>query len=387
MSVAALEAKVAHLRAENGRLRRALGDVCGQIVCGQLTGKLPDNFLEQFNQLPDRPFEQVLRFLPARQVLTMRHVSRKFNQLIRKCSKTMPKIKRDGTVVFRRNYYGGLIGVWFDNYGEKITTTQTTAWGGDEVAAISELLRFIRIDSKIFFSEGLSAADEVLDQLSKAWLTIRPEVVIFSGDLSQTSRDSLRAFLVKVEPSIRRLHFQEAKNIPDNLLSDELISAAGRLDRLMVLPTCWGWQPDDNVVSDINIGDNTLLLMVDADLKRSYCCLTGCSGITPGGIRAFIEKWMKKQKSEPDAKSFGFNRSSKSYELTFFKCANVTPATVEEACGDLLEKDTIAEAVRSFEGDAKTIEQVRYTIQCPSSNNRLKILFHYSVRFYCYLFA
>ena len=101
-----LEAEVGRVHAENDRLRRALANVCGQIVLGRLTGELPDNFLEQFSKLPDRPMEQVLRCLPARQVAQMRHVSRRFNsvcvnlvilfnllrlQLIKKCSKTMPK--------------------------------------------------------------------------------------------------------------------------------------------------------------------------------------------------------------------------------------------------------------------------------------------------------
>ena len=80
-SVATFKAETARVRAENDRLRCALIDVCGQIVCGQLTGKLPDNFLEQFSQLPDQPLEQVLRFLLPGQVAQMRLVSRKFNQV------------------------------------------------------------------------------------------------------------------------------------------------------------------------------------------------------------------------------------------------------------------------------------------------------------------
>uniref|UniRef100_A0A914X7N6 F-box domain-containing protein n=1 Tax=Plectus sambesii TaxID=2011161 RepID=A0A914X7N6_9BILA len=370
-SVAALEVEVAHLQAENGRLRRALGDVCGRISGGRLKGKLPDNFLEQFNQLPDRPLEHVLRFLPARQVVQMRHVSRKFNQLIRKCSKTMPKMKRDGAVVFRRNA-GGLTGVWFDNYGKKIKITTTTTVAGDEVAALSELLHFIRIGGTMFFSDGLSAADEVLDQLNKAWLTIRPELVVFSGDLSQTSRDSLKTFFVKIEPSIRWLHFENPRNISGNLLSDDVIGAAGRLDGLMVLPWYWGSE-----LHNINIGDDTLLAMAGADLMPSYIFVMGCSDITPGGIRVFVEKWMKKERPKVYASISSFGWDLELCELTFCKCANVTPAAVEEACGHLLKKDTIPEAVVGFDQGAKINERICYTFECPSSNCRLDILFQF----------
>uniref|UniRef100_A0A914VDS0 F-box domain-containing protein n=1 Tax=Plectus sambesii TaxID=2011161 RepID=A0A914VDS0_9BILA len=203
----ALKAENACLLAEIDRLRRALGDFNERIVCGRLTGDLPDNFLEQFSQLPDRPLEQVLRLLPARQVVQMCHVSRRFNHLIRKCSKTMPKKECNGSVVFKSNHRKELTVEWFDVCGRKVSTT-TVSLAGDKVA-LSELLRFIRIGGRMFFGKGRSAVDEVLDQLSKAWLTIRPEVVIFSCDLSQTSRGSLRAFLMKVEPSIRRLDFHE----------------------------------------------------------------------------------------------------------------------------------------------------------------------------------
>uniref|UniRef100_A0A914UMI8 F-box domain-containing protein n=1 Tax=Plectus sambesii TaxID=2011161 RepID=A0A914UMI8_9BILA len=201
----ALEAEVDRLRAENDRVKCTLADFSEQIVCGRLSGDLPDNFLEQLSQLPDRPLEQVLRFLPARQVAQMRHLSRKFNNLIRKCSKTMPKMKRDGTVVFRNNNAGLFTVELFDNRGSKIAEKKLT----DDEVALSELLRFIRIGGIMHFSEGLSAADKVLDQLSEAWLTIRPEMVIFAGDLSQTSRDSLRAFLVKIEPSVEQLPLPE----------------------------------------------------------------------------------------------------------------------------------------------------------------------------------
>uniref|UniRef100_A0A914W3L4 F-box domain-containing protein n=1 Tax=Plectus sambesii TaxID=2011161 RepID=A0A914W3L4_9BILA len=367
-SVADLEAKVARVQAENDRLRRALGDVCWQIACGQLTGKLPDNFLEQFSQLPDRPLEQVLRFLPARQVAQMRHVSRKFNQLIRKCSKTMPKKECKGSVLFKRNYSGQLIVGWVDDRGRKFTTTQ---FAGDNVA-LSELLRFIRIDGLIFFGRGLSATDEVLDQLSKAWLTIRPEVVVFECDLSQTSRNSLKAFLVKVEPSIRRLNFQNPENIADSLLSYDVIGAAGRLDGLIVLPWPWGMEFHNN-----NIDDETLLAMADADHMSSYFSVVGCSGITPDGIRAFVEKWMsklvKKRKLEIGANSTGRRYGSElGYcELTFYKCANVTPATVERACGGLLEKET----TEAFYG-GENISLVRFAIECRASNRRMKIFFH-----------
>uniref|UniRef100_A0A914W5A2 F-box domain-containing protein n=1 Tax=Plectus sambesii TaxID=2011161 RepID=A0A914W5A2_9BILA len=139
MSKAALKAEVGRVHAENDRLRRALTDVCGQIVCGRLMGDLPDNFLEQFSQLPDRPLEQVLRYLPAHQVPQMRFVSRKFNQLIKKCSKTMPKKERNGSVLFKSYDGRKLTVLLFDGRGCKINETTL---GGNKVA-LSELLRFI----------------------------------------------------------------------------------------------------------------------------------------------------------------------------------------------------------------------------------------------------
>uniref|UniRef100_A0A914VVY1 F-box domain-containing protein n=1 Tax=Plectus sambesii TaxID=2011161 RepID=A0A914VVY1_9BILA len=271
-----METEVA-IQAEIDRLRRALGDFSERIVCGQLTGKLPDNFLEQFSQLPDRPLEQVLRFLPTRQVPQMRRVSRKFNNVIRKGSKTMPKKERNGSVVFKSCNTGEL-SVELRDYDNKIVKTTLA----DDRVALSELFRFMRIGGRMYFGEGLSAADKVLDQLSKAWVTIRPETVIFAGDLSQTSRDSLRAFLEKVEPSVKWLHFQYANNIGNSLLSDDVIGAAGRLDGLMVMPMCLG-----SKLRDINIGDRTLLAMVDSDEVLLHFFVMGCSGITPAGIRAF----------------------------------------------------------------------------------------------------
>uniref|UniRef100_A0A914XK27 F-box domain-containing protein n=1 Tax=Plectus sambesii TaxID=2011161 RepID=A0A914XK27_9BILA len=367
MSMTAHEAEVARLQAEIDRLGLMVTDFNERIVCGRLTGELPDNFLEQFNQLPDRPLEQVLRFLPARQVAQMRHVSRKFNHIIRKCSSTMPKKGSKGEVVFKVQHQGVLTVDWFDDRGKKVMRTTMTLT--DDEVALSELLRFIRIDGRMFFSSGVSAADEVLDQLSKAWLTIRPEMVIFSGDLSQTSRDSLRAFLVKVEPSIRRLNFQNVTNISDSLLSDDVIAAAGLLNGLMVVPV------KGSKLRDINIGDETLLSMVDADHMSSYLSVIGASGITPGGIRSFVEKWMKKEKLKPDGKTFGLGRGLEMCELAFDSCANVTAAAVEEACGDLLKEETLKITAALMDGSCgvRNYERVGYTVHCHSGRRILHI--------------
>uniref|UniRef100_A0A914XDS8 F-box domain-containing protein n=1 Tax=Plectus sambesii TaxID=2011161 RepID=A0A914XDS8_9BILA len=334
-----METEVANLQAEIGRLRRALTAVCGQIVCGRLTGDLPDNFLEQFSQLPDRALEQVLRFLPLGQVAQMRQVSRRFNNVIRKGSKAMPKKECNGSVVLKSCNVEELTVAWIDDYRKKIMKTTTISLADDGVA-LSELFRFMCIGGRMYFGHGFSAADKVLDQLSKAWLTINPEMVIFAGDLSQTSRDSLRAFLVKVEPSIERLHFQFTKNIGNSLLSDDVIGAAGRLKGLMVMPACLGSE-----LRDINIGDRTLLAMVDTDHLSSYVSLLDCSGITPIGIRAVVEKWMKKETPKAGGQISLFRTVRHLFELTFDNCANLTPAAVEEACGDLLKTGTMKTVV------------------------------------------
>uniref|UniRef100_A0A914VYE9 F-box domain-containing protein n=1 Tax=Plectus sambesii TaxID=2011161 RepID=A0A914VYE9_9BILA len=372
--MAALEAGVDRLQAENDRLRRTFADFNERIVCGKLTGDLPDNFLEQFSHLPDRSLEQVLRFLPARQVAQMRHISRKFNHLIKKCSKSMPKKENKGSVVFKSCNVGEFTVEFFDNYGSQISETKLA----DGKVALSELLRFIRIGGTMYFGEGVSAADEVLDQLTKEWLTIRPEKVIFAGDLSQTSRGSLRAFLVKVEPSVERLHFQYARNIDDGLLSDDVIGAAGRLDGLMVMPMCLG-----SKLRDINIGDRTLLAMADADHMFSYASVMGCSGITPGGIRAFVEKWIEKETPKPEEQISYFRSGQQVYELTFYNCANVTPAAVEEACGDLLEKGTMMTvAYASFVGDPgeRNGQRVLFAVLCHSTYRYLHIRFNITSR-------
>uniref|UniRef100_A0A914XLQ2 F-box domain-containing protein n=1 Tax=Plectus sambesii TaxID=2011161 RepID=A0A914XLQ2_9BILA len=379
MSVATLEAEVARLQVENDRLKHTLPDFTERIVCGKSTGRLPGNSPKQFSQLPDRPLEQVLRFLPAHQVVKMRLVSRRFNSLIKKCSKTMPKKECNGSVLFEINLTGQLTVDWFDDSSSKITTTKLA---GDEVT-LSELLRFIRISGRLYFSHGLSAADKVLDQLCKAWLTIRPEMVIFTGNLSHTSRDSLKAFLRKVEPSIRWLHFQNACNIADSLLNDDVIGAAGCLVGLMIKPVCYGTE-----LPNFTIGDNTLLAMVDADHVPSYLYFMGCSGITPGGIRAFIQKWMNKwmKKGEPKA---GANSTDYRHryecdwcKLTFYKCANVTPAAVEEACGDLLKKDS-----RMGVPNRAMNDRVWFTASCCSNKRRLDIRFNAYVSAECCVFV
>uniref|UniRef100_A0A914VX16 F-box domain-containing protein n=1 Tax=Plectus sambesii TaxID=2011161 RepID=A0A914VX16_9BILA len=368
-SVATLEAQVVRLQAENDRLGRTLSDIVGRIVCGRLTGDLPDNFLEQFSQLPDRPLEQVLRYLPPGQVAQMRLVSRKFNHLIRKCSRTMPKKGSKRQVMFQSELPGKLTVKWLRDSGNKITRRTITL--ADDEIALSELLRFFHIDGWMFFGKGLSAADKVLDQLSKAWLTIRPEVVVFSGDLSQTSRDSLRAFLAQVQPSIKQLKFQFPSNISDSLLSDDLIGVAGRLNGLMVLPE------QGSTLRDVNIGDETLLSVVNTDYISSFFFVMGCSGITPGGIRAFLEKWMKKEKLKPDGKTFGLGRGLESCVLVFDNCANVTEAAVEEACGDLLKKETMAGAdASSFDDSGEMNDHPYFTIYCPSTKRHLEIRFH-----------
>uniref|UniRef100_A0A914VHI8 F-box domain-containing protein n=1 Tax=Plectus sambesii TaxID=2011161 RepID=A0A914VHI8_9BILA len=368
-SMAALEAEVARLQAENERLRRALADIDEQIVCGKSTGRLPDNFPKQFSQLPDRPLEQVLRFLPAHQVVQIRLVSRRFNNVIKKCSNTMPKKECNGTVMFEINLTGQFTVDWFDDSGRKIMTTQLAS---GEVP-LSELLRFICIGGSMHFSHGLSAADEVLDQLCKACVTIRPKKVIFGGNLSHTSRDSLRAFLVKVEPFVKELLFRDAFNIADSLLSDDVIDAAGRLEGLMIKPVCWGSE-----LPNFNIGDNTLLAMADADHMPWYFRVMGCSGITPNGIRAFIQKWMKKGGPKAGANSAGDRYEDKLdwRTLTFYKCANMTPAAVEEACGDLVMKKTIVSVYRE-----KMNDPILYSINCNSRNRRLEIRFN-SDRFF-----
>uniref|UniRef100_A0A914WNY5 F-box domain-containing protein n=1 Tax=Plectus sambesii TaxID=2011161 RepID=A0A914WNY5_9BILA len=368
--MAALETEVDRLQAANDRLRHTFADFNERIVCGKLTGDLPENFLEQFSQLPDRPLEQVLRFLPARQVPQMRHVSCKFNQLIKKCSKTMPKKESKGSVVFKSCNAKELTMEWIDDRATQITEMKLT---NDDVA-LSELLRFIRIGGIMYFGEGVSAADKVLDQLTKEWLTIRPEKVIFAGDLSQTSRESLRAFLVKVEPSVERLHFQYARNMDDGLLSDDVIGAAGRLDGLMVMPMCLG-----SKLRDINIGDRTLLAMADADHMFSYLSVMGCSGITPNGIRAFVEKWIKKEGPKPGEQISYFRSGQQVYEVTFDNCANVTSAAVEEACGDLLKKGTMmAVALEPSADDSgeRNGQRVFFAVLCHSTYRYLHIRFH-----------
>uniref|UniRef100_A0A914UHR3 Uncharacterized protein n=1 Tax=Plectus sambesii TaxID=2011161 RepID=A0A914UHR3_9BILA len=277
----------------------------------------------------------------------------------------MPKKERNGSVLFKSNDAGQLTVVLFDDRGCKINETTLAS---DEIA-LSELLRLICIKGLMFFGEGLSATDEVLDQLSKAWLTIRPKMVVFSGDLSKTSQDSLRAFLVKVEPSIKRLHFEGVENTPDSLLSDDLIYAAGRLDGLIVVP----W-----TLRNINIGDETLMSMVDTDHTSSYFFVTECLGITPGGIRAFVEKWMKKWmktgKPKAGAKSTFYELRSDwdLFELTLCECANVTQATVEAACGAIFKKEWITEVDRR---DGEMNSRMYFAVQCRSSNRRLEIHF------------
>uniref|UniRef100_A0A914W200 F-box domain-containing protein n=1 Tax=Plectus sambesii TaxID=2011161 RepID=A0A914W200_9BILA len=364
------EAELGRLQAENDRIKRALPDFSERILCGRLTGDLPDNFLELFSQLPDRPLEHVLRFLPARQVPQMRRVSRKFNQLIRKCSKRMPKKESKGSVVFKSCNARELTVEWIDDRAIQIAAKKLT----DDKVTLSELLRFIRIGGIMYFGEGVSAADKVLDQLTKEWLTIRPEKVIFAGDLSQTSRGSLRAFLVKVEPSVERLHFQYARNMDDGLLSDDVIGAAGRLDGLMVMPMCLG-----SKLRDINIGDRTLLAMADADHMFSYVSVMGCSSITPVGIRAFVEKWMEIETPKPEEQISYFRSGQQVYELTFYNCANVTSAAFEEACGDLLEKGTMMTvAYASSVGDLgeRNGRRVLFAVLCHSSYRYLHIRFH-----------
>uniref|UniRef100_A0A914VVM5 F-box domain-containing protein n=1 Tax=Plectus sambesii TaxID=2011161 RepID=A0A914VVM5_9BILA len=368
--MAALQAEVARLQAENDQFRRALVDMNGRIVCGQLTGDLPDNFLEQFSQLPDRALEQVLRFLPLGQVAQMRHVSRKFNNVIRKGSKAMPKKECNGSVVFKSCNAEEVTVAWIDDQCKKIMKTTTISLA-DEGVALSELFRFMRIGGKMYFGHGMSAADKVLDQLSKAWLTIRPEMVIFAGDLSQTSRDSLRAFLVKVEPSIERLHFQFTRNIDHILLSDDVIGAAGRLKGLMVMPACLASE-----LRDINIGDRTLLAMVDTDHLSSYVSLLDCSGITPSGIRTFVEKWMKKETPKPRGQISLFRTVRHLFELTFDNCANLTPAAVGEACDDLLKTGTMKTIPRAWSignSGERNAQRVTFTVHCPSDDRRLHI--------------
>src|SRR5262249_35783169 len=102
-------------------------------------------------------------------------------------------------------------------------------------------------------------------------------------DFSRTSADSLRRFLLKVEPFVKWLKFTDVSNVSDGLLSDELIAVVGQLNGLKVLPA------EDAQLHNINIGDKTLLSIVDAGKEPSCFDVEGCSGITPGGIRAFLE--------------------------------------------------------------------------------------------------
>uniref|UniRef100_A0A914UTP8 Uncharacterized protein n=1 Tax=Plectus sambesii TaxID=2011161 RepID=A0A914UTP8_9BILA len=103
----------------------------------------------------------------------------------------------------------------------------------------------------------------------------------------------------------------------------------------------------------------------------------GCPGITPGGIRAFIEKWLKKERPQVDANTNSFGWPLGFCELTFYKCANVTPVTVEEMCGDLLRKET----TEVYSGKYR----VKFIILCHSSRRALEICFDsdsYGARLY-----
>uniref|UniRef100_A0A914XU15 Uncharacterized protein n=1 Tax=Plectus sambesii TaxID=2011161 RepID=A0A914XU15_9BILA len=100
----------------------------------------------------------------------------------------------------------------------------------------------------------------------------------------------------------------------------------------------------------------------------------GCSGITPGGIRAFIEKWMKKEKLKPDTETCGLSQRLDRCVLILDNCANVTEAAVEEACGDLLKKESVALLDASSFGDfGEKNDHPCFTIDCPSTNRRLDI--------------
>uniref|UniRef100_A0A914VMF6 Uncharacterized protein n=1 Tax=Plectus sambesii TaxID=2011161 RepID=A0A914VMF6_9BILA len=162
-------------------------------------------------------------------------------------------------------------------------------------------------------------------------------------------------------------------NIGHNLLSDDVICAAGRLNGLMVVQKCWGAE-----LRNINIGDETLLAMADADHMPSYFCFMGCLGITPRGVRAFVEKWMKKQSQTPNKKAFSYGGPLELCELTFFNCANVRQAAVKEACRDLLKKETIAGAsTSSVDDNREPSKYVGSSIQFLSNNRCLDIIFHY----------
>lgn len=60
-------------------------------------------------------------------------------------------------------------------------------------------------------------------------------------------------------------------------------------------------------------------------------------------------------------------------ELLFYKCTNVTPKAVAEACGNLLKK-----APRN-ERNADIFEPGRNSLKCSSTERRLLIHFHFTV--------
>ena len=94
---------------------------------------------------------------------------------------------------------------------------------------------------------------------------------------------------------------------------------------------------------------------------------------------------MKTEKPEASAKSTVYRLRSawNLFELTFDKCANVTPATVEAACGKLLKKEWIKEDSR----DREMRNRLYFAVQCRSNNRRLEINFDAEVWADCCAFA
>uniref|UniRef100_A0A914X4M0 Uncharacterized protein n=1 Tax=Plectus sambesii TaxID=2011161 RepID=A0A914X4M0_9BILA len=76
----------------------------------------------------------------------------------------MPKKEHNGSISFKSYDIGEVSAELLDDRGRGITKTTLT---GNKVA-LSELLRFIRIGGKMYFSHGLSATDEVLDGAGSA---------------------------------------------------------------------------------------------------------------------------------------------------------------------------------------------------------------------------
>uniref|UniRef100_A0A915AXF9 F-box domain-containing protein n=1 Tax=Parascaris univalens TaxID=6257 RepID=A0A915AXF9_PARUN len=210
---------------EELRLFRAM------LVCGELVGKHPPGFLSQFNNLPDHLLLKIWSFMPKREMLSLRRVSKHWKALWELSKHPRYRISHLNVSIKNEKFV-------MEARGRRRLAGRRLEVGMDTASlnCFFSLITFGRKGGIELSIEGAAATSILFEGiLSKRWTF---DGVVFMGDLSALTEYDLCLFLFRLckrcdkELSLRFLDI----TVDEGIITDRVIEACGyKLSKLVIM--------------------------------------------------------------------------------------------------------------------------------------------------------